>query len=96
METVSDMQTDLDRALWNVVDKKSYKEQTLDAARCIEAGANVNCQRPYKKDPSTFETPILIAIFFRETNLVRRLLELGADPNSVTYIQPHRPTPIGV
>jgi len=90
METVSGMQTYLDRALWNVVDKKSYKEQTLDAERCISNGANVNCQRPYKEDPSTFETPLLIAIFGDMPNLVRRLLELGADPNSVTWIQPYR------
>ena len=96
MQTVSGMETDLDRALWDVVDKKSYNEQTLDAERCIAAGANVNCQRPYNEDPSTFETPLLIAIFCNMPKLVKRLLELGADPNSLTYIRLDRATPIGV
>jgi len=88
MQTVSDMETDLDRALWNVVDKRSYQKQPRDAAKCIAAGANVNCQRPMgypcEEDPSKRETPLLIAIFRYMPNLVNRLLELGADPSAET------------
>ena len=91
-----DMDTDVDGALWKIVGTRPYKKQPRDAERCIAAGANVNCQRPYNEDPSTFETPLLIAIFRNMPKLVRRLLELGADPNSMTWMQPHRPEPIGV
>ena len=83
-----DMETDLDRALWKVVDTRSYKKQPRDATRCIAAGANVNCQRPMgypcEEDPSKRETPLLVAIAHCMPKLVNRLLELGADPNLET------------
>jgi ankyrin repeat protein len=83
-----DMETDPDRALWNVVDKRPYKKQPRDAERCIAAGANVNCQRPmgypFWDDPSKRETPLLVAIYHCIPKLVNRLLELGADPNLET------------
>jgi ankyrin repeat protein len=83
-----DMETDLDRALWKVVDTRSCKRQLKDAERCIAAGANVNCQRPMgypcEEDPSKRETPLLVAIAHCMPKLVNRLLELGADPNLET------------
>ena len=83
-----DMETDLDRALWNVVDKRPYKKQPRDAERCIAAGANVNCQRPMgypcEEDPSKRETPLLVAIVHCMPKLVNRLLKLGADPSAET------------
>ena len=87
-QTVSDMETDLDRALWNVVDRRPYKKQPLDAQRCITDGANVNCQRPMgypvHEHPSKRETPLLFAIFNDTPKLVKRLLELGADTSVTT------------
>ena len=84
----SDMETDLDRALWKVVDTRSCKKQLKDAERCIAAGANVNCQRPmgypYEEDPSKRETPLLVAVYHGMPRLVNQLLELGADPNLET------------
>jgi ankyrin repeat protein len=80
------MQTDLDRALWGVVDAKFYKKQPRDAARCIAAGADINCQRsvagfPTGEAPPRPETPLLVATARGMPRLVNRLLELGADPN---------------
>ena len=79
---------DIDRALWNVVDKGKTKNISRDAEHCIAAGANVNCQRPMgypcNEDPSKRETPLLIAIIRDMPKLVNRLIELGADPNAET------------
>jgi hypothetical protein len=81
------METDIDRALWNVVDKRSYKKQHGDAQRCVDSGANVNCQRPvdpYGNDLSNCETPLTRAVALGTPKLVKRLLELGADPSATT------------
>jgi len=82
------METDLDRALWKVVDTRSYKKQHKDAERCIAAGANVNCERPMghlsEEESPKRETPLIIAIAHGMPKLVNRLLELGADPNLET------------
>ena len=79
---------DIDRALWNVVNNRTYKKQARDAERCITAGANVNCQRPmgypFHKDPSKRETPLLLAIHHNTPKLVNRLIELGADLSAET------------
>jgi ankyrin repeat protein len=80
---------DLDGALWDIVDRKSYvKHQPKDAQLCIEAGANVNCERPMgypcDEDPSKRETPLLIAITRYMPKMVKRLLALGADPSALT------------
>jgi hypothetical protein len=82
------METSRDRALWNVVNKRSYEKQSQDAQRCIAAGANINCQRPIDpySDDDIFKrtTPLLVAITNHTPRLVKRLLELGADPNAAT------------
>jgi ankyrin repeat protein len=82
------METDLDRTLWNVVDRRPYKKQPRDTWRCIVAGGNVNCQRPMgdacNEDPSKRETPLLLAIYRGMPKLVNILLKLGADPSAAT------------
>jgi hypothetical protein len=77
--------TDLDHDLWKCIDRPPYKNQSRDAQRCIEDGANVNCQRPmdiYGDDLSKLETPLLVAICRCAPKLVKRLIELGADSSA--------------
>ena len=84
------METDLDRALWTIVDKNPYKKQPRDVQQCIKAGANINCQRPIDLhgadgvDVNKRETPLLAAIARYKPKLVKRLLELGADLSAAT------------
>ena len=78
--------TGADRALWTVVDNEPYRKQPRDAQRRIAAGADVNCQRLGNFDPSTGwrETPLLIATNRGSPELVKRLLEHGADTGLLT------------
>jgi ankyrin repeat protein len=81
------METDLDRALWNIVDKKNYKKQRRDAKRCITDGANVNCLRPmdpYGDDVSKLETPLLVTVYRQNPKLAHRLLWMGANLSANT------------
>jgi len=78
--------TGADRALWTVVDNEPYRKQPRDAQRRIAAGADVNCQRLGNFDPSTGwrETPLLIATYGGSPELLKRLLEHGADTGLLT------------
>jgi hypothetical protein len=81
------METDLDRALWNIVDKEYHKKQARDAPSCVTDGANVNCLRPmdlYGDDVCKLETPLLVAVYRQNPELVKRLLEMGANLSANT------------
>jgi ankyrin repeat protein len=83
----ADAETDPDRALWNIVDKEYYKKQPRDAQSCVTDGANVNCLRPmdpYGDDVSKLETPLLVTVYRQNPELVKRLLEMGANLSANT------------